>query len=132
MIFCAQPLVYEDGDKQSCEGKIYPFSAECYEAAQNRTHDSSCYPVNLVEHGQEKIISVSVSDSSHTLVAAYERVSLIGEGKDQVRLLLSRSLVSVDHGNAIKKMSGVYHHCRQRRSYERRPCSYEVYHNILQ
>ena len=84
----------------------------------------------LVE--KEKIISVSVSDPSHTLVAAYKRISLIGKGKDQVRLLLSRSLVSVDHGNAIKQMSGVHHHCRQCRSYERRPCSYEVYHNILQ
>ena len=61
-----------------------------------------------------EVVGLFLRRRNFRVIPAQQGIGLIGKGKNQIRFLLSGTLILVNHGNTIKQMSCIHHkssHC---------------------
>ena len=75
MIFCTEPLFYEDSHKQSSKGKVHTFIVDGQQAACQSTQNRTGNPVEMIEQGYQKTVAFGV-DAFQNLQLRNQRIGL--------------------------------------------------------
>jgi len=114
VVFGTEPLLHKDRNKQGGEDEFDALEIQGQQISGSCAEKGSAHPPALVEKGDQQAITVK-RQPLRGAVLGDERISLVGQGKDQIRLLLSSPLVGIYHGNAVEQVAGIDHKCGQGR-----------------
>ena len=130
MVLGSSPLLKKNHQKQRSHGKINPGGIDSRHTPDNRAGRTSHYPVNLVKKRNEKIVLLLIH-FFRRLSAAYKRIRLVRQRKDQIRLIGLRVPITFQHGNSVKKMTDIHHHRHKSRRKKRRSAGKQINGHIL-
>ena len=105
VVLAGAPLLHHDHKEQRGHRKVDACGIKGDDAAQQRAGHAARHPINLVEQRSKQIVTVLVHALGH-IAAAYYRIRLVGEGKNQVRLCCAGVFIALQHRNTVKQVAG--------------------------
>lgn len=130
MVFGAEPLLHEDGDKQGGQHEIDALIIQRDQPARQCAQQTACHPVALVEHRHQEAIAVA-AEALGGLVLGDEGISFVGQGKNKVGLFPACTLVGVHHRDAVEQVTGIDHQGGQGGGQEAGATGQQAHGNIL-
>lgn len=113
MVLCVEPLFHKNGDEQGSENEFDAFKIQGQQASGQGAQGSAANPPALVKKGYQQAVAVE-GDPVWGLIPGNERIGFVGQGKNKVGLFLSGPLVGINHGDAVKQVTGIDNQCGQR------------------
>ncbi len=108
MVLGGFPLLHKDHQKQCGHGKINTGGIDRQEISDQGTDDTAEDPVKMIQSRNEEKEPFP-ADVLRRFGGADQRISLIGQRKDQVRFQFPAVLVTVQHGQTVEQMSCIDH-----------------------
>lgn len=102
------PLFHKDYHKHGCHDKIQSLCTEVNQRTEDASQSGAGYPVNVIIQGYKKHEPASIHIFRDFCGIVYGK-TFIAHTEDQIEFFQTGSLVFFQHGNTVKKMTGVNH-----------------------